>query len=165
MSVNKAIILGRLGQSPELRYTNTGKAVCKFSVATGKKYINNSGETVNETQWHRIVVWGKQAENANTYLKKGSQVYIEGEIKTSSYEKEGQKHWATDIHANVMQFIGEKASSDSNSDDSSNSDQNSNQNKNKNKNQNKNQNQPPENPSEPSFEGFNNSPGDDDIPF
>lgn len=164
MSVNKAIILGRLGGDPELRYTNTGKAVCRFSVATSEKYVNNAGEQVQNTEWHRIVAWGKQAENANNYLKKGSEVYLEGRIKTTSYDKEGQKHWATDIHADFIQYIGGRAQSNSGENQQEQPPQ---QNQNKPKAQN-NQNKPKaqnDQGPEPDFSDFGGKPGDDDIPF
>ena len=170
MSVNKAIILGRLGGDPELRYTNTGKAVCRFSVATSNKYVNSAGEQINDTEWHRIVAWGKQGENANNYLKKGSEVYLEGRIKTTSYEKEGQKHWATDIHADFIQYIGGRAQSGENQQEQP-PQQNQNQNKPKAQNNQQNRQASQNNQSnqnegpEPDFSDFGGKPGDDDIPF
>ena len=105
--VNKVIILGNLGRDPELRYTPDGQAVCKLAVATSRRYTNKrTNEPVEETEWHRITVWGKQAEHCNTYLTKGRQVYVEGRLRTSSYDKDGQKHYSTDIVAEVVQFIG-----------------------------------------------------------
>lgn len=170
MSVNKVIILGRLGKDPELRYTTNGTPVCRFSVATSENYTNKDGEKVQNTEWHRIVIWNKLAEHANNYLVKGSEVYLEGKLKTTSYEKEGQKHWATDIHCNTVQFIGSKPSnSGDNSDQNSGNNQNQNQNKpanQKSNNQQKNQSQQQsqqDNP--PDFENFGGNPGDDDIPF
>lgn len=99
--VNKQILLGRLGKDPELSYTGSGKAVCKFSVATGK------GEY---TQWHNIVVWEKLAELCNQYLKKGRQAYVEGETQHRSWEnKEGRKVITTEVVARTVQFIGGQA--------------------------------------------------------
>lgn len=103
-SVNKVTILGRLGKDPELTSTPSGKQVCKFSVATSKKY--NGKE---HTEWHNIVAWNKTAELCSQYLAKGSQCYLEGELQTRSWETDsGQKRYATDIVANSVQFLGGK---------------------------------------------------------
>jgi len=104
--VNKAIVLGRLGRDPELRYMQNGQPVCKLNVATSRKYQNKNNEMVEETEWHRITVWGKQAEHCNNFLTKGREVYVEGRLRTSSYDKEGQKHYTTEIVADTVQFIG-----------------------------------------------------------
>lgn len=104
--VNKAIVLGRLGRDPELRYMQNGQPVCRLNVATSRRYQNKNNEMVEETEWHRITVWGKQAEHCNNYLTKGREVYVEGRLRTSSYEKEGQKHYTTEIVADTVQFIG-----------------------------------------------------------
>lgn len=106
MSVNKAIILGRLGQNPELKYTPSGNAVCSFSVATSDAWKDKSGQKQEKTEWHRIQVWGKLAEICNQYLKKGSEVYLEGKIQTSSWEKDGIKQYMTQINASVVNFVG-----------------------------------------------------------
>mgnify|MGYP006256956745 CR=1 FL=1 len=112
--VNKAIIVGNLGRDPELRHTNGGSPVCNFSVATTRSYTNKNDEKVEETEWHRIVVWGKSAEHCNNYLSKGRQVYVEGRIQTRSYEdKEGIKRYSTDIVADTVQFLGKKGDGDS----------------------------------------------------
>jgi single-strand DNA-binding protein len=104
--VNKAIILGHLGRDPELRYLQNGQPVCKLNIATSRKYTNKANEMVEETEWHRVSVWGKQAEHCNNFLTKGRQVYVEGRLRTSSYDKEGQKHYTTEIVADTVQFIG-----------------------------------------------------------
>lgn len=110
--INKAIIVGRLGRDPEIRYSQQGTAVVNFSVATSEEWYDKaSGEKKDRTQWHRIVVFGKLGENCEKFLSKGRQVYIEGRIQTSDYEKDGQKHYVTDIVANTVQFLGEKGSS------------------------------------------------------
>ena len=109
--VNKAIVIGRLGQDPELKYTpNGGNAVCNFSLATSERFKTRSGDREKEeTQWHRIVCWGKTAEIAAEHLSKGREVYIEGKIKYRSYEdKNGVKKYATEIEAQTVQFIGGK---------------------------------------------------------
>ena len=104
--VNKAIILGHLGRDPELKYLQNGQPVCKLNIATSRKYTNKNNEPVEETEWHRVSVWGKQAEHCNNYLTKGRQVYVEGRLRTSSYDKDGQKHYTTEIIADTVQFIG-----------------------------------------------------------
>ncbi len=107
--VNKAIVVGRLGRDPEIRYSQQGTAVVNFSVATSEEWYDKaSGEKKERTQWHRIVVFGKQGENCEKFLSKGRQVYIEGRIQTSDYEKDGQKHYVTDIVANTVQFLGDR---------------------------------------------------------
>ena len=104
--VNKAIILGHLGRDPELKYLQSGQPVCKLNIATSRKYTNKNNEAVEETEWHRVSVWGKQAEHCNNFLTKGRQVYVEGRLRTSSYDKDGQKHYTTEIVADTVQFIG-----------------------------------------------------------
>lgn len=104
--VNKAIILGHLGRDPELRYLQNGQPVCKLNIATSRRYTNKNNEAVEETEWHRVSVWGKQAEHCNNFLTKGRQVYVEGRLRTSSYDKDGQKHYTTEIVADTVQFIG-----------------------------------------------------------
>lgn len=110
MSVNKVIILGRLGQDPELKYTPGGMAVCNFTVATSESWADKSGQKQERTEWHRIVVWGKLAELCNQYLSKGRQAFIEGSLQTRSWDdKNGQKRYTTEINAKTVQFIGGQA--------------------------------------------------------
>lgn len=108
MSVNKVILLGRLGQDPELKYTPNGAGVCNFSLATSESWTDkNSGQKQERTEWHRIVVWGKLAELCNQYLAKGRQAFVEGRLQTRSWEdKDGNKRYTTEINANTVQFIG-----------------------------------------------------------
>jgi len=106
MSVNKTILLGRLGKDPEIKNLPNGQSVVNFSVATSKKYKDKQGEQKEVTQWHRIVVWGKLADLCHQYLSKGRQVYLEGELQTRSWEKDGEKRYSTEINAHVVQFIG-----------------------------------------------------------
>jgi single-strand DNA-binding protein len=106
-SVNKVILIGNLGKDPEIRYTPSGQAVATFSIATTDKWRDKEGQTQERTDWHNIVLWGRQAELAKEYLRKGRPVYIEGRIQTRSYEdKEGVKKWVTEIIAQRMQFLG-----------------------------------------------------------
>ena len=110
MSVNKVILVGRLGKDPETRFTGSGQAVCNFSMATDESFRDRSGERQKRTEWHRIVVWGKQAEIAQQYLKKGSLVYVEGRIQTREWQdKEGQKRTSYDIVANNFRMLGGRA--------------------------------------------------------
>lgn len=108
MSVNKVILVGRLGKDPELTYVGANTALCKFSLATTDSYKDKSGNKQETTEWHNIVVWGKLAEVCNLYLKKGSQAYLEGKIQYRSYEKDGQTRYYTEINANEIQFLGGK---------------------------------------------------------
>jgi single-strand DNA-binding protein len=105
-SFNKVILLGNLGQDPETRYTAGGTAVCKFSLATTRKFPGKDGQKQEKTEWHRIVAWAKLAEICSQYLTKGKQVMIEGRIEYGSYEKDGVKHYTTDIIAENMQMLG-----------------------------------------------------------
>jgi single-strand DNA-binding protein len=110
MSVNKVILVGRLGRDPETRYTGGGQAVANFSVATDESYKDRNGERQKRTEWHKIVVWGKQAEIAQQYLKKGSLVFIEGRIQSREWQdKEGQKRTSFEIVANNFRMLGGRA--------------------------------------------------------
>ena len=105
--VNKAIVVGNLGIDPELRYTQSGAAVCNLRVATAESWTDKSGEKQERTEWHNIVVFGRQAENCEKFLKKGRQVYVEGRLQTRSWEdKEGNTRYTTEIVANTVQFLG-----------------------------------------------------------
>jgi single-strand DNA-binding protein len=107
MSVNKVILVGRLGRDPETRYTGGGQAVANFSVATDETYRDKNGERQKRTEWHKIVVWGKQAEIAQQYLKKGSLIFIEGRIQSREWQdKEGQKRTSFEIVANNFRMLG-----------------------------------------------------------
>ncbi|MBP5296238.1 MAG: single-stranded DNA-binding protein [Bacteriovoracaceae bacterium] len=108
MSINKVILIGRLGQDPELKYTPSGQAVTTFSLATSENWTDKGGQKQERTEWHRIVVWGKSAENCSKYLAKGRQVFVEGRLQTRSWDKEGQKHYTTEIVANTIQFLGSR---------------------------------------------------------
>lgn len=105
MNVNKVILVGRLGQDPEVKYTPAGMAIGTFSIATKETFKNKSGTQEEKTEWHRIVVFGKAAENCAKYLTKGRGVYVEGRLQTKSWDKDGQKHYMTEIIANNVQFL------------------------------------------------------------
>lgn len=108
-SVNKAILVGNLGRDPEMRYLPSGEPVANLAIATTDKYKNKSGEMVDATEWHRVSFFGKTAEVCGQYLKKGSQVYVEGSIRTRKYtDKEGIEKYATEIRGDRMQMLGSK---------------------------------------------------------
>jgi single-strand DNA-binding protein len=110
MSVNKVILVGRLGRDPETRFTGGGQAVANFSVATDETYKDKNGERQKRTEWHKIVVWGKQAEIAQQYLKKGSLIFIEGRIQSREWQdKEGQKRTSFEIVATNFRMLGGKS--------------------------------------------------------
>lgn len=105
-TLNKAMVIGYLGADPELRHLDSGTAVCNFSMATNEKWKDRDGEAQESTEWHRIVVWGKQGENCNEYLAKGRQAYVEGRIETREWEdKDGNRRWTTEIVAQRVLFM------------------------------------------------------------
>jgi single-strand DNA-binding protein len=110
MSVNKVILVGNVGKDPEVRYLENGAAVCNFSLATSESFRNKNGERETRTEWHNIVLWRSLAEVAEKYVRKGSQLYIEGQIRTRSWDDQnGAKHYTTEIFANSMQMLGRKS--------------------------------------------------------
>lgn len=107
MSVNKVILVGRLGQDPELRYTQSGTAVCNFSMATSEQWTDKQGQKQERTEWHRVVVWGKLGELCNQYLAKGRQAYVEGKQVTKKWQDQnGQDRYSTEVESNTVQFLG-----------------------------------------------------------
>lgn len=105
-SVNKVILVGNLGNDPELRNTSGGNPVCNFNVATNEVWTGKDGQKNERTEWHKIVVWGKQAENCEQYLKKGRQVYVEGKNQTRSWEdNDGVKRYVTEVIARQVVFL------------------------------------------------------------
>jgi single-strand DNA-binding protein len=106
-SVNKVILLGNLGRDPETRYTTGGDAVTNLNIATSEQWKDKSGEKQERTEWHRVVLFGRQAEIAGEYLKKGRSVYIEGRLQTRKYtDKDGVEKYSTEIVGDRMQLIG-----------------------------------------------------------
>ena len=106
-SLNKVLILGNLGSDPELKMLPSGQAVAQFNIATNDAWVDKGGQKQERTEWHRIVVWGRQAEQCAQYLKKGRTAFIEGRLQTRQWEdKQGQKRYTTEIVANSVQFIG-----------------------------------------------------------
>ncbi|RAL22462.1 single-stranded DNA-binding protein [Lujinxingia litoralis] len=111
MSLNKAMIIGNLGSDPEVRYTQSGAAVTNFNVATNESWVDKSGQRQERTEWHRVVVFGKQAENCGKYLSKGRQVFVEGRLQTRDWEdRDGNKRSTTEIVAMTVQFLSSGAS-------------------------------------------------------
>jgi len=107
--VNKVIIVGNVGRDPEVRYTQSGRAVASFSVATSERFQDKEGQPQERTEWHRVVAWGRLAEICGEYLRKGKQVYIEGRLQTRDWEdKDGHKRYTTEVIANVMQMLGRR---------------------------------------------------------
>ncbi len=107
--VNKVILVGNLGKDPEVKYLPSGDTLCNFSVATSETWKDKvSGEQKELTEWHRVTAYGKLAQIMGEYLRKGSKVYIEGSLRTRSYEKDGQKHYTTEIRCNEMQMLDGK---------------------------------------------------------
>lgn len=105
-SVNKAIVVGNLGRDAEVRYTPTGAAVASFSIATTENWTSKDGQKQEQTEWHKIVLWGKTAESLQPYLTKGKQIYVEGRLQTRQWEKDGQKHYTTEIKADRVVLLG-----------------------------------------------------------
>ena len=106
-SVNKVILIGRLGKDPEMRFTPSGKAVTNFSMATSESWKDAAGERQEKTEWHKIQIWGPLAEIAAKYLSKGKQVYVEGRLQTREWEDQsGQKRYTTEIVASALTMLG-----------------------------------------------------------
>jgi single-strand DNA-binding protein len=118
MSVNKVILIGNVGKDPEVKYLDRNMAVANFTLATTERGYKtaNGTEVPDRTEWHNIVMWNKLAETAEKYVKKGSQLYIEGKIRTRQWEDQnGIKRYTTEIYADTMQFLGKKADNASSS--------------------------------------------------
>lgn len=108
---NKVQLIGNLGNAPEVRNTESGKKLVRFSIATNESYRNAKGEKVTETQWHNLIAWGKVAEIAEKYLSKGSEVAIEGKLMNNNYtDKDGNKKYNTEIQVHELLLLGSKAS-------------------------------------------------------
>src|SRR6266508_4179824 len=111
-SVNKVILIGNLGRDPETRYMPDGGAITNISIATTENWKDKNGDKQEKTEWHRVAFFGKLAEIAGEYLKKGSQVYVEGSLRTRKWQdKDGQDRYSTDIRGEVMQMLGKREGS------------------------------------------------------
>lgn len=106
-SLNKVMLIGHLGRDPEVKFMQSGQAMAKFSLATSRQW-EKDGQKSEETEWHNIVIFGKLAEIAGQYLSKGKQIYLEGRLKTRNYDKDGQKHYMTEIIASEFLMLGSK---------------------------------------------------------
>ncbi len=112
MSVNKAILIGNVGKDPEVRHLEGGTSVARFTLATSDSYKNKSGEIVKNTEWHNIVAWRQLAEIAEKYIRKGSQIYVEGKITNRQYDdKDGNKRFINEIVADNIRLLGKKEDS------------------------------------------------------
>lgn len=108
-SLNKVMIIGNIGTDIELKYTPQSVAVCSFSMATNEGYKDSNGQWLDKSEWHKIVLWRGLAETAGKFLKKGSKIYLEGKLQTRNWEKDGQKHYTTEIVGTSMEFLGGKS--------------------------------------------------------
>ncbi len=107
--VNKVILVGNLGKDPEIRYLENGTAVANFPIATSESYKDKEGNRIDQTEWHNVVVWRKMAEIAERYLRKGSQIYLEGKLRTKSWEdQQGNKRYTTEIVADTFTMLGKR---------------------------------------------------------
>ena len=106
-SLNKAMVIGNIGRNAEVKVTPSGQSMASFSVATTEQWTKD-GEKKEKTEWHRIVLWGRQADTLQPYLTAGKQVYVEGQLQTRSWEKDGQKHYSTEIRADRVVLLGGK---------------------------------------------------------
>jgi single-strand DNA-binding protein len=109
MSLNRVLLIGNLGKDPEVRFTPGGRAVARFPIATSEVWQDQEGQRQERTEWHNVVVWGKQAETCGQYLSKGRQVFLEGSIRSRQYDdKEGNKRYITEVIAQRVQFLGSR---------------------------------------------------------
>lgn len=105
-TVNKAILVGNLSADPELKRTPSNRSVCNLRLATSENFKDATGKQVEKTEWHRVTVWGDLADSCAKYLTKGRSIYVEGRLQTRSYDKDGQKHYSTDVVADRVVFLG-----------------------------------------------------------
>jgi single-strand DNA-binding protein len=121
MAINKVILIGNLGQNPEVRFSPSGQAVCNLSIATSESWTDKNGQKQEKTEWHRVVVFGKLAELCGQYLTKGRQAYIEGKLQTRNWQdKDGQTRYTTEVVAQSVQFLGGNAGAGRSQNDNSN---------------------------------------------
>ena len=111
-SLNRATLVGNVGKDPEVKYLPNGTMVTKFSLATNERYKDKADEWVDKTEWHNVVAWAKLAEIAEKYVKKGNQLFVEGQIQTRSWDKDGVKHFMTEINAKDLILLGGKGGHD-----------------------------------------------------
>lgn len=104
--INKVILVGNLGADPDVKRSASGVPIVNLRIATSERWVDKEGVKQERTEWHRVVLFGKQADAAEKYLSKGRQVYVEGRLQTKTYEKDGVKHYSTDIICDTIQFLG-----------------------------------------------------------
>lgn len=122
-NVNKVLLIGHLGNDPDYKMLESGSSVCSFSIATSEKYVDKNGDKVEKTEWHNVVAWGKLANLCNQYIKKGSQVYVEGKLQTRKWtDKDGNTRYTTEVIANTVNFLDSAPSNGSSNTDSSSND-------------------------------------------
>lgn len=149
--VNKVILVGRVGNDPEIKYAGNGNAIANFSLATSEKWKDKDGQKQEKTEWHKIVAFGRQAEVIGEYIKKGSQLYIEGSIQTRSWDdNDGNKRYTTEITLKMMEMLGGKSDSGGDNSGSGNSGNNKSR---------------PPSPQKQNASAPQQSDFDDDIPF
>ena len=154
-AINKVILIGNLGQDPELRYTGSGTAVCNIRLATNESYKDQDGQLVEKTEWHSIVAWSRLAEICGEYLKKGSRVYFEGSLQTRSWEdRDGNTRYTTEVKAREMMMLDGR--SEGGFDGGS---------RNQSQSQPRQQQRQPQRQAQPQFQDDNTFAPDDDLPF
>lgn len=168
--VNKVILIGNLGQDPELRYTGSGTAVCNMRLATNESYKDSNGELVEKTEWHNVVAWARLAEICGEYLKKGSQVYFEGSLQTRQWEdKEGQTRYTTEVKAREMMMLSDRGSGGGgggyDASDEFNQDKGYGQNQSRGGGRPQQQRQPQRQPQQQPADGYDTFGPEDDLPF
>lgn len=157
--LNKVMIIGRLGRDPEIRYSQQGTAICNMAIATSETWNDkDAGEKHEKTEWHRVIVFGKQAETCGKYLAKGSQAYFEGRLQTRQWEKDGHTHYTTEIVVSNFQFLGGGQRNDGGDQQPQGGGQQQNRQPQQNQQRQKPQNQPQQNNQDVPYY-------DDDIPF
>lgn len=144
--LNKVTLIGNLGRDAELRSTPSGQSVANFSLATTERWTDKQGQRQEQTEWHRCILWGKTADSLQQYLVKGKQVYIEGKLQTRQWEKDGQKHYSTEINVREVKLLGGSPNARGRDEDES-------------------MDSRPQQPSGGPYGGPSNTIPDDDIPF
>lgn len=109
MSVNKVILVGNVGRDPEIRALESGRKLARFSLATNERFKDKQGQSQTLTEWHRVIAWGKQADIIEQYVKSGTLLYLEGRLRTRSYDKDGVTHYSTEIQCDTFNFLGGKS--------------------------------------------------------
>lgn len=164
--VNKVILVGNLGQEPELRYTGSGTAVCNMRLATNESYKDSNGQMVDKTEWHSVVAWARLAEICGEYLKKGSQVYFEGSLQTRQWEdRDGNTRYTTEVKAREMMMLDSRGGGGGDYDSSGGFDQSRGGSTNYDQSRGGSQQRQPQRQAQPAGGGNDPFGPDDDLPF